>query len=532
MRVTLSDGLRSQAAHQPDKIAAVEVATERTFTYKEFNERTNRLANGLMGLGLAKGDHIAHWIPNCIEMCDITFAAAKNGVVFATVNPGYVAREAEYLIDHWDAEALILDVDMIGKVQEIQAKLPKVKHFIVTGPKDKTPVDMINYDELLANSSPEEPQIPMSETDEYICFYTSGTTGLPKAPVRDQGSGISLAFVAVIDQGFLRSTNDISLLCGPGFHAGPWVFGVMAPLFLGRSVVIQKTFRPEEALANIEKYKCTDLWLVPVMLNFIANLPDDVKKKYDVSSLKVISTSGAPLHVAARQKTAETFPGVEHWDFYGISEYGAPIVICPEQAGKAPSVGRPCIGGDARIVDPFTPDPVYGRQMPRGEVGEIWVKNPAGFLYYYKNPGETKRVRKVYPNGEVWFTAEDVGYEDKEGFFYMTDRKKDMINRGGETIMPQELEGVMMEHPKVLECAVIGVPNDTFGEEPRMIVALRQGKTATEKELLDWMRGKIAKFKMPNGVDFVEALPKTGSGKILKKDLREPYWKGKEKRVH
>ena len=532
MRVTIADGLKAHTAHQPDKTAAIEVATNRTFTYKNFNERTNRLANGLMALGLSKGDHIAHWLYNCIEMCDIAFAVAKNGLVFATVNPAYVAREAEYLLDHWDAKAVILDPDMVSKIEESRSKLPKVRYFIVTGPKEKTPAGMINYDELLANSSPEEPQIPMAETDEYICFYTSGTTGLPKAPVRDQGSVISLTWVTVIDQGFLRLLDSISLLCGPGFHAGPWVFGVLAPLFLGRTVVIQKTFRPEEVLVNIEKYKCTDLWLVPVMLNFIVNLPDEVKQKYDVSSLKVISTSGAPLHIATRKRVAEAFPEVKHWDFYGISEYGAPTVVYPEQADKAPSVGRPCTGGDARIIDPATPDPVYGREMPRGQVGEIWVKNPCGFLYYYKNPEETRRVRKVYPSGEVWFTAEDMGYKDDEGLFYISDRKKDMIVRGGENVMPQELEGVLLEHPKVLECAAIGVPSNIWGEEPRVVVVLKPGESATEQELIDWMKGKLAKFKIPKGIDFIKELPKTGSGKILRRILRESYWAEKEKRVH
>ena len=531
MRITINDTLKAHAAHRPDKIVATEIDTNRTFTYKEFNERANRLANGMMGLGLSKGDHIAHWFYNCIEMCDVAFAAAKCGLVFATVNPAYVAREAEYLLGHWDAKAVILDPEMLDKIEEIREKLPKLKYYIITGPKELTPSGMINYDELLDGAFANDPNIPMQETDEYICFYTSGTTGYPKAPVRDMGSVVSLGYTVVIDQGFLRPLNAVTLLCGPGFHAGPWVFGILVPIFLGRSIVIQKKFSPEEALANIDKYKCTDLWLVPVMLNFLINLPTEITEKYDTSSLKVLSTSGAPLHLATRKKTAEAFPNLEHWDFYGISEYGAPLCVYPEMAEKAPTVGLPCAGGDARIIDPSTPDPVYGRQMPRGKVGEIWVKNSGGFLYYYKNADETSRVRKVYHNGEVWFTAEDMGYQDEDGLFYMSDRKKDMIIRGGENVMPQELEGALLEHPAVLECAAIGVPSEIWGEEPRMVVVLLEGQSATEDEFKTFIQGKVAKFKMPAGIDIVDELPKTGSGKVLRRVLREPFWKDKDKRV-
>jgi long-chain acyl-CoA synthetase len=388
------------------------------------------------------------------------------------------------------------------------------------------PAGWLSYEPLLATASPEVPPTPATPDDLAALFYTSGTTGHPKGAMLSHANLLANAY-HILASG-LWQEGDVYLHGCPMFHIadGPTTH---AMTWLGGTHVIIPGFRADLALEAIERERVTVTLLIPTMVNFLINHPDVTKR--DLSSLRLVLYGGAPMPEELVRRAKQMLP-CTFCQAYGLTE-SAPLLTLfpaqervlngpPEQARRLLSCGREVIGVRVRVVD------TAGREVQPGEVGEIIAKGPNIMVGYWNNPQATADAVR-----DGWLYTGDLATVDDEGYIYIVDRKKDMIITGGENVFSTEVENVLYTHPAILEAAVVGVPDATWGEAITAIVVLKAGMTATEQDIIEYCRARTAHFKVPRSVDFYEgALPKSGSGKILKRELREKYWAGQERRVH
>jgi len=372
---------------------------------------------------------------------------------------------------------------------------------------------MSNYYNIIADTSEREPEkITIDENNTFAIMYTGGTTGLPKGVVRSNRSRVMFFLYAAIE--FQIQHDSVGLASMPLFHPGGMDFGLL-PLFVGGSLYIMPKFDPEHALKIIDEYHITNFLMVPTMINMVMNLPESTKAKYNVTSMKRIITAGEPISARTKERIMEYFTSAGLSEFYGSSEATMATHLRPEdQRSKIRSVGKPMIGLEAKILDS------EGKELPVGEVGLIYSTGATLMDGYYKDEEANAKSFK----GE-WFTANDLGKIDEEGYFYVADRKDEMIITGGENVYPAEVENVISKHPNIAEVAVIGVPDAKWGESIKAVVVPTYGQKLTEEEVMSFCNGKIAKFKIPKSVDFAEELPKSEAGKILRRKVREPFWK-------
>jgi acyl-CoA synthetase (AMP-forming)/AMP-acid ligase II len=507
--MNLGQNLKINARKFPDTVAIKD--SSRSFTYPELNQRVNRLANGLLSLGLNKGDKLAVFMENSIEIVEIFLATAKTGIVMVPINFRLLGKDVAYIVDNSDAKALIVDEEFAPVIRDIKADLRQIPadNYIVVG---KGFPGFKLYNEIMSSAPGHEPDAVVKPEDTWILIYTSGTTGKPKGVIRSHESHIAFYLINAIDFGF--SHHDICMNVMPLCHINSTYF-TFTFLYIGGSVYIHpaRSFRGEEILQIIEREKISFISLIPTHYNLILSVGESART-CDVSSIKKLLCSSAPVRKSVKKAIMEFFPGVELYEAYGSTEAGIVTVLKPEdQMRKLGSIGYESLGTDfIRILDE------NGKEVAQGQVGELYSKGPMLFDKYYKLPEKTAGA---FNNG--WFSAGDMARRDEDGFYEIVDRKDNMIITGGEHVYPSEVEEVIGNHPDVFDVAVISVPDDKWGELVVAVVVPR--KPVEEKVLMDWCKEKLAGYKRPKKIVFItpEDMPRTGTGKILHRILRERF---------
>jgi acyl-CoA synthetase (AMP-forming)/AMP-acid ligase II len=508
--LNLGEILRVNAKKFPGNVCLSDEA--RSFTFPETDRRARKLANALLGLGLKRGDKVAVLSDNAIEFCEVYFAAAKAGLVVVPPNLRLVARELQYVVDDSDARAFIVMHEFAPTVDEVRAQLPKIPadRYVVFG-GDRQGYG--SYEELLESGADREPDVVVRPEDPWILLYTSGTTGRPKGVVRTHESYVAFYLINGVDFGFRPS--DVCLTVMPLCHVNSTFFS-FAVTYVGGGNHIHSArfFKAEKLLETIQRHGITFISLVPTHYNLIFLLPDEVRARYDVSSIRKLLCSSAPARSELKRRIASYFAGVELYEGYGSTEAGIVTTLFPdEQLTKVGSIGRESCGTDiVKVLDE------QGNEVPQGEVGELFSRGPMMFTEYYKLPELTRQSFR----GEH-FSAGDMARMDADGYYYLVDRKNNMIITGGENVFPSEVENVLSRHPGVYDVAVIGLPHEKWGEEVTAVVVRRPGAELSEQDVIDFCRDELAAFKRPKKVVFLrdEEMPRTATGKNLHRILRE-----------
>ncbi|WP_040789054.1 acyl-CoA synthetase [Nocardia paucivorans] len=499
----------------PDKPAVILAERDEVLTYRELEDNSIRLARHLYEAGLRKGDHIALLSVNDPKIYEVYWAALRSGLYITAVNWHLSPAEIGYIVNDCDARALIVSADLGEAAEQIVADTPGVEIRLafgggVTGHK--------SYEDALAASSPEPlPDQPRGAD----MLYSSGTTGRPKGikhplPERQVGDPPGDAYTAVFGPLYGFDTDSVYLSPAPLYHAAPLRFGGVVHA-LGGTLVVMERFDAERALAAIDRYRVTHSQWVPTMFVRMLKLDEATRARYDVSSLKVAIHAAAPCPVDVKRAMIDWWGPVLH-EYYASTEGNGVTFIDSEQWLRKPgSVGRAGLGV-IRICDDD------GRELPTGEIGAVYFEREEMPFAYHNDPAKTAQA--VHPEHSTWTTTGDIGYVDEEGYLFLTDRKAFMIISGGVNIYPQEVEDALALHPKVFDVAVIGVPDEEMGESVKAVVQAAPGvETGPElaEELRIYLRERIAHYKVPRSFDFVDELPRTPTGKLVKGKLRDRY---------
>ncbi|MEM3112712.1 MAG: long-chain-fatty-acid--CoA ligase [Candidatus Anstonellales archaeon] len=487
---------------------------ERRFTFQEFNERVNRLAQALIQKGFRKGDKVAVLLFNSNQFVETYFATAKIGGIFTPINFRFAPEEVRFLLNHSDARFFIFGEEFLDIVRVIQSHLKKVEIFIGVG--EKRLKGAFHYETLLKNSKKEEPLVKVSEKDFCQLMYTSGTTGQPKGVLLTHRNILWNLFNGI--WGREEKEGEISLVIGPLYHTAALNNHFTIRVALGGTSILIKNFEPTKILEIIQKERVTVISGAPAMYHLLLNAPH--LNQYDLSSITKCTTGSSILPEETKHRLMKVFPNIEGiYDVYGCTEASPNIAIlkAKDSLRKKESVGQPLPFLEVKIFDD------QERELPRGEVGELVCRGPNVMKGYYKDREATQEVLKG-----GWLHTGDLARMDEEGFLYIVDRKKDMIISGGENIYPREIEEVLYRHPKIQEAAVIGIPDPLWGESVKAFVVLKKGEKMKEEEVIEYCKRHLASYKKPKKVEFVEALPRNPSGKVLKTLLREKHQKGGE----
>lgn len=494
-------------------------------TWSETSKRVERLAGGLASLDLCEGDRVAVLSLNSARVFETYFSIFWLGAVCVPLNTRWSFEELVYGLADSTPVILLVDESFAGIAPDLKARCPSVRHIVLMTPESTHDGDFVHYEKLLGASEPVEPVVVAGEALAVIC-YTGGTTGRSKGVMI---SHLGLWASAVSFSNDLRGfgcERVVTLSVLPLFHMG----GVhpMLSTVLGRGCnVFLHSFDPRSVLSLIQREKITYMLLVPTMLRMVLDQPDIAT--FELSSLKMMGYGAAPISQAMVEETMAMFPGLQLHQGYGQTELSPYIsVLLPENhvvegpdSGKLRSVGRCGSCSEAIIADSS------GRELPRGQAGELLIRGPNTMLGYWRKPDETAAT---LVNG--WVRTGDAAYMDKDGFIFLIDRIKDMIISGGENIYSSEVENALASHPAVATGVAIGVPDQKWGEAVHAIVVLREGQNATAQEIMAHCRSLIAGYKCPRSVEFrIEPLPLSGAGKILKRELRKPYWEGRESSI-
>jgi acyl-CoA synthetase (AMP-forming)/AMP-acid ligase II len=508
------DVLAAHASRHPDKPALLE--GERVWTWGDFVARRNRLGHGLVGLGLPAGGHVIVYAENSLEHYLAGAASRAAGLIPAPMNHRLVAEEVLYILDHSDAVAVLVSDRFLPLAEAVRAEAPKVRHWILLGALRRPWA--VHADDLRAAGRPEPVPPRVGEGFGASIIYTGGTTGKPKGALR---RGINpqdlMATLGAMD---LLDPAHVHLVAGPMYHSAPGGFAFYTHV-VGGTVVIMPRFDPEQALAQIARHRCTSTFMAPTLLKRIVDLPAAVRGRYDVSSMRALIMAAAPCPTSVKEAVVAHF-GPVLYEFYGSTELGVNTVLRPEDVLRKPgSCGRAAPGKEIALLDD------EGRPVPTGQPGELYVRRFPGVLdEYYRDPAATEQMRR----GD-WYTVGDVAYVDADGFYYICDRKRDMIISAGVNIYPAEIEDVLHRHPGVLDAAVFGVPDEEWGERVHAALHVRPGAALTAEEITAFCRLHLAGYKVPREVSFHDVFPRDAAGKLLKRQLREPYWAGRASRV-
>ncbi len=509
--MNLGQNLKVNAKKFPAAVALQD--RSRRFTYPQTNDRVNRLANSLTALGLAKGDRVAVLMENSIEIIEIYLATAKSGLVIVPINFRLVGPEIAYIVNNSDAKAFIVHDEFAVEVDRVKRELVNIapdNYFIVGQTRD----GYRDYEELVAGGTNTEPEVQVGPEDTWILIYTSGTTGKPKGVIRSHASHIAFYLINAVDFGF--NEHDFCMNVMPLCHINSTFFTFIF-LYIGAGVYVHpaQSFKPGEILEIVEKEKITFISLIPTHYNLILNAPQEDLQR-DVSSIRKLLCSSAPVRKSMKECIMGYFKGVELYEGYGSTEAGIVTVLKPEyQMKKLGSIGFETLGTEfVKILDE------NGREVPDGEVGELYSKGPMLFDEYYKLPEKTA---ESFVNG--WFSAGDMARKDTDGFYEIVDRKDNMIITGGENVYPSEVEEVVGGHPDIFDAAVIGLPDDKWGERVAAVVITKPDKSLDEDTLRAYCQDKMAGYKRPKDIIFIEsdAMPRTATGKILHRILREKF---------
>jgi len=485
---------RRRARMTPKKVALT--CDGRDLTYAELAERVDRLANALRGLGIRRGDRVAYLGVNHTSYAETLFALGLLGAVFVPLNHRLTAPELQYILDDSGAELLIC-----GRSHRHMAEQLRVKRTIVDDESGE-------YEKLVASGAPEPIDEEVSLGDLCLIMYTSGTTGKPKGAMLSHGNLTWNTYNLLVDVDL--TSSEVTLISAPLFHIAALAQTLLPTLIKGGRSILEASFDVDRTYDLIESERVTIMFGVPAMFNFIAQSPR--WDTADLSSLRNLLCGGTPVPEPLIRRYQER--GLTFLQGYGMTETspGALFLSAEDSVRKAGTAGVPSFFTDVRVV---TAD---GRDAAPGEPGEVIVQGPNVMLGYWNKPEATAEALR-----DGWFHSGDIAVKDEEGYARIADRLKDMIISGGENIYPAEVEEVLYGHPAVAECAVIGVPDERWGEVGKAIVVLRPGMTATAEEIIKFFDGRLARYKIPKHVEFVDALPRNGSGKILKHVLRERH---------
>jgi long-chain acyl-CoA synthetase len=513
----LADISRVWARRAPERTAMT--AGERTWTFAELDEESCRVAQGLLTLGVGAGNRVAYLDKNTPEYFTHLFGGAKLNAVSVAVNWRLAPPEMEFILDDAEATVLFIGEEFLGHLARMN--LPKVRQVVVIG--DPGDSGHPAYDDWVVGFDPIDPDRPVAASDTCYQLYTSGTTGLPKG-VELTNDNLLSTMTTGRDAWNFRGDDLVNLVAMPLFHiAGSgWA---LAGMVNGAHTVLAKEVDPVEIIDLIPKHRITHALLVPAVLQFVLAVPDAARG--DFSSMRSLVYGASPISEAVLTGSLELF-GCDFMQAYGLTETtGAVVQLDPEdhepggeRAHLLRAAGKPWGDVELRIVDPET-----GADVADGSVGEVWIKSRQVMKGYWKNPDATAAAIV-----DGWFRSGDAGYL-VDGYLFIHDRVKDMVVSGGENIYPAEVENALMKHPSIADVAVIGVPHEKWGETVKAVV-VRTDPTLTEADVISFAKEHLASYKCPTSVDWSDALPRNPSGKVLKTDLRAPYWEGRGRRVN
>ena len=501
--------LRTAAERTPDRRAII--YHDLILTYREVLSMVNCIANGLHNMGMKKGDRICLFMTNRPEYTITFIAAASIGLVVSPMNPGYKEREIAYQLENSEARAILFQRELLPVLQLVmsQKSFPHLKHILVTGAQaPESMPEAIPFARLMRESSPKHPpRVEISSDDVVALPYSSGTTGFPKGTLLTHRNLTSnnLQFTTALG----TNLTDVALIFLPFYH----IYGVMLTgsfLACSGTQIIMERFDLLQSLDLCEKHGVTYYFAVPPIVLALANAPVDLGK---LKTLKYVFSGAAPLPLDPARKL-EQKSGIKVVQGYGMTEASPLTHSQPADPAliRLDSVGMPVHNTAQKIVDIETGE----RELPQGEDGEIIIRGPQVMQGYWKAPEETARALR-----DGWLYTGDIGHVDSDGFTYIVDRKKEMIKYKGFGIAPAELESLLMEHPAVMDSAVIGIPDDEAGELPKGFVVIRQGQNVTPDEIIAFANGKLAGYKKIHAIEFIDAIPKVASGKILRRELKE-----------
>ncbi len=508
--LTISDAIATHARLTPEKIGARD--SRRSISYAEWHQRASQLASGLKNLGLKHGDRVGIIAYNCLEWMEMYVGLARAGLVAVPLNFRLSAPEILYILQNAKVSAVITGPEFCSTLDELRYELPiAADRYLVIGTTPNS--TWRSYETLLSHASASDEFEPVNPNSTCALMYTSGTTGRPKGALRSHSASAMIAMATALEMSFTR--NDTALLVMPLCHANSLYFGTTF-MHLGATCVIddRRSFDPEALLTTLAQEKVTFTSLVPTHFIMLLALPDDVKNRYDVSSVGKLMVSSAPARKDTKLAILEYFKNGQLYELYGSTEAGWVTLLRPdEQIAKLGSVGREWTGSGAiRLLDE------QRREVPDGEVGELFSRTPYTFDGYWENPEKTAEAL----DGS-WCSVGDMARRDADGYIWLVDRKSNMIISGGENVYPSEVEGILGKHAKVRDVAVIGLPHEKWGESVHAVVVLHEGQHSTQEEMRSWCKQQLASFKCPTSVSFINDhdMPRTATGKILHRLLRK-----------
>ncbi|HTR68855.1 MAG TPA: long-chain fatty acid--CoA ligase [Mycobacteriales bacterium] len=495
--------LAHHARRTPDKALAIDGGE--VSTYADLAARTSATATGLAERGVGRGDVVGLLSYNCTEFLEVLFAANHLGAIAMPINWRLAAPEVRYILEHSQARALVCDAALVdlatAAVEGMTAQGLVQVCIAATPPTGWTALADLRVD------GPCAPCAPCAPDDVHRLMYTSGTTGRPKGVMLTHANLAWKNLAHIVELGF--TSEDLGLACGPLYHVGALDLTTTSLIAVGGTTIIHRAFDAAAVVEEIERSRVTAVWLAPAMVNAIMALPDIDRR--DLSSVRLVVNGGEKMPIPLIERIKTVFSRAWFADAYGLTETvsGDTFLDRDSILTKRGSVGRPCLYLDLDIWDEG------GVPVPVGEPGEIVMRGPKVFPGYWRDPDATATA---FAGG--WFHTGDIGVRDEDGYLFIVDRLKDMISSGGENIAGSEVERVLYEHPAVLEAAVVGRPDERWGQVPVAFVVQREGAAATADELVEHCRSQLAKFKVPKQITFIDALPRNPSGKVLKRELR------------
>jgi long-chain acyl-CoA synthetase len=519
------DVLAVHAGAQGDKVAVVVDdsggARPSTTTFAELNDIVNQLAHALRSAGAQAGERLVWCGPNSLEVLATIHAARKLGLVAVPLSYRFNAEEMAYVIDNSDATTVVVDAEQAPLVASIRDQIPKVRDIVCFG--GDAPAGTRHWNDAVSGQPTTEPDAVATLDAGAAMIYTSGTTGKPKGALRTT-TDRTLVFALLAELNLLHE-NAVHLTTGPLYHSGPLAFASLSHT-LGAPIVVLRKFDPVRWIALVREHQVTNTFSAPTQLKRITALPDDELAKADLSSMICLIANAAPVPYALKEEVVAKLGDGFLFEVYGSTELGVDTVLKPEdQLRKPGSCGKPYGGIEIKIVKDD------GEIAASNEAGELFVRTTLAMDGYHRTDQQLTELDTPEDDDLGWKSVGDVAYVDDEGYVYICDRKKDMIISGGVNIYPAEIEAVLHAHPGVLDVAVFGIPDDEWGERVHAIVQAKAGTTLTADEMRAFAQERLAGYKRPRDYEFRDELPRTDSGKLLKRVLRDEYWQNADRRV-
>jgi long-chain acyl-CoA synthetase len=511
--------VRLHAEERPDQVAIV--YGDREVTWRELDERSSRLANALLAAGVSANDRIARIEKNAPDYFELAFAASKVNAVLVDVNWRLAPAEMRQIVDDAGAKVLFVGDEFAPHLEKIEAELATVERTVLLGAGDATHESI---DSFAGGQPADDPGTEGSAQDICLQLYTSGTTGLPKGVMLSNEN--LFTFIDEVPPTWDFTPESVSHVVMPTFHIAGSGWGLVS-LAMGARMILDREVDPVRILQEVEAHRVTHAIYVPAVLQFLQIVPN--AHDHDLTSMELVAYGASPITEQVLRAAMAQFSTAKFVQLYGLTETTGAVVqldAADHDPDNRPellrSAGKPYAWVELRVVGGD------GEDAAPGEIGEIWIRGVQVMVGYWNNPSETERA--ITPDG--WFRSGDAGYLDADGYLFLHDRVKDMIVSGGENVYPAEVENAVMGCPGVADVAVIGVPDERWGEAVKAIVVKQADADVTSEQVIAWTRERIAGFKVPKTVDFIAELPRNPSGKILKKDLRAPFWEGRERQIN